>query len=469
MPRNLFFRRISVRLAVWYGLTLLLLLSAFSLFTYLFFQRGQIRDFDRHLLHERMQLLPFIELKRDAPRFRGLDELRSVAYQTDGIYGTYVRLLDSDGRVVYHSPNFEDRSLNVSPPEKVEERSVRHTWDGEWARTLYTPLDSDDGEMAGWLEVTGYEWALQQELFRLAQAMIIGILLSVALAVLGGYILARRVLAPVSTMTAAANRIRATDLSSRLPTRFGVRDELTELAETFNRMIDRLEASFKRERRFTDNAAHELLTPLTTISNNVQIALRREREPEEYQSTLKAVQTDVEEMTETVQGLLHLARIDRIQDLPRNRINFSDLVSEHAARLLEEARRQDITVEAEITPGLEVDADPGRMGDVLNNLLENALKYTPPGGHVKLVLERRPEEVCLSVSDTGAGFERGESHRLFDRFYRSNLAEVQQKPGSGLGLSIVKALVDAYGGSVEAGSRGPGSGSTFIVTLPLPQ
>lgn len=465
--RNTFFRRISVRLALWYGLTLLLLLSAFSLFTYLIFQRGQIRDFDRHLIHERMQLLPFVEVAEEGPRFRGLDELRSVAYQTDGTFGTYVRLITEDGRIIYRSPNLEERELDVRPPPNNRESSVRHTWDGEWARTLYTPLRGENGTLRGWLEVTGYEWALQQELYRLAQAMILGILLSVALAVVGGYVLAKRALRPVTAMTEAANRLRAIDLTARLPTRFGVRDELTELAETFNRMIDRLEASFNRERRFTDNAAHELLTPLTTIGNSIQISLRRERQAEEYRQTLKAVQTDVDEMSETVQGLLQLARIDRIQDLPRSRVDLTEVVEEHVARYLDEATERGVSLKADLETGIAIDAERGRLGDVLNNLLENGLKYTPPGGHVDVQLRKENASVYLSVADTGVGFEPDEAGRLFDRFYRSNLAGVQQKPGSGLGLSIVRAIVEAYGGNVNAESKGPGNGSRFDIRLPL--
>lgn len=463
---NSFFGRISVRLTLWYGLTLLLLLSGFSAFTYVFFQRGLVRDFDRHLLHERMQLLPFVELAEEGPGFRGLDELRSVAYQTDGPFGTYVRLLSTRGGVLYQSPNLSRRSLDVRLPREIDESSVRHRWNGDPARSLYTPLMDEDRQVRGWLEVTGYEWALRQELRRLGQGMALGILLSVALAMFGGFLLARRALRPVSSMAEAADRIRATDLSARLPSRFGVRDELTELSETFNRMIDRLEGSFRRERRFTDNAAHELLTPLTTISNNIQIALRRQREREEYRATLEAIQTDVDEMTETVQGLLQLARIDRVQDLPRRRVDFSALASEHAARFRPRFERRQVELSTDIASSVEIQADPGRLGDMLNNLLENALKYTGQGGGVHIRLDRGARGAHLAIEDTGVGFAPEEATKLFDRFYRSGLSEVQRQPGSGLGLSIVKAIVESYGGSVSASSEGPGRGSRFELWIP---
>ena len=463
--KGTFFRRISVRLAFGYGLTMLFLLGAFSLFTYTFFRQGQVREFDRHLLHERMQLLPYVDLAQEGPRFSDLDEPRAVAYQTEGTFGTFVRLLSPDGTVLYRSPNLADRFLEVRLPVEIEEASVRHRWQDRLARSLYTPLLREDGSVGGWLEVTGFEWTLEQELYRLAQALLLGILLSVVLAILGGFMLARRTLQPVASMTEAADRIRATDLSARLPVRFGVRDELAELAETFNRMIERLESSFGRERRFTDNAAHELLTPLSTIGNAVQVALRRDRSPDAYIATLQSIQIDVEEMTETVRGLLQLARIDRVQDLPREKVDLTQLVTETVDRNVEPARTKGITLRAEVEPDVWVLADTGRLGDVLNNLLDNALKYTPAGGRVTVSLDKTPQNVRLTVKDSGIGFVPEAAGRLFDRFYRSDAAEVQQQPGSGLGLSIVQAIIEVYEGTISAESEGLGRGSRFSVWL----
>lgn len=464
-----FHLRISTRLTLWYGLTLLILLSLFALFCYLFFHASLHRDFDRHLSHEERQLLPFIQLTEDNQlSFSALEELRGVAYQTDGVYGTYVRLLTPDGDVLYRSPNFENhRPLPVRMPNEREGHTLSRTWEGQPARTVYTPIQEEGAGLQGWLEVTGFEWSLHQELYRLRLAMLVGIVLSVLLAIGGGYLLARRALRPVSTMTDAANEIRATDLSARLPTSFGVRDELTQLAETFNQMIERLEDSFIRERRFTDNAAHELLTPLTTMSNSIEIALRRERNPEAYQDTLHAMMKDVEEMTGTVQGLLQLARVDRLNELPRNPVNLSQVVQEHVTRFAERATRGGIYLKQHIEPQVYVLAEKAHLGEVIDNLLDNALKYTPEGGSVEVALTRDINQAVFSVADTGVGFSQAQGNHLFDRFYRADTREVQARHGSGLGLAIVQAIVQVYGGMVEAHSEGPSRGSTFEVHLPL--
>ncbi|QXD14327.1 HAMP domain-containing protein [Rhodocaloribacter litoris] len=459
--------RISTRLTLWYGVTMLILLSLFAFFCYLYFHNSLHRDFDRHLDHEKRELLPFLRLDGELPAFAALDELRSVAYETDGIYGTYVRLLDPAGEVLYQSPNFEGHSpLPVQLPARREADPLSRVWAGRPARSCYTPLFGDDGRLKGWLEVTGFEWSLHQELYRLRLAMLIGIVLSVLLAIGGGYLLARRALRPVAALTEAANEIRATDLSARLPTSFGVRDELTDLAETFNQMIERLQASFDRERRFTDNAAHELLTPLTTTHNSIEITLRRSREPAAYEETLRRLLLDVEEMTETVQGLLQLARIDRLQELPREPVVLSDVVREHVRRFTARAEGAGLCLYQRITPGLTVRAEKHRLGEVVDNLLDNAIKYTPAGGEITVTLDARDEEVLLAVEDTGIGFEAGQEPHLFDRFYRADIPEVQARHGSGLGLSIVRAIVTLYGGTVTAWSAGPGRGSRFEVRLP---
>lgn len=461
--------RISTRLTIWYGLTLLILQCLFALFSYLFFHAGLHRDFDRHLDHETRQLLPFIQFTEDwQPVFASLDDLQSVAYETDGTYGTYVRLLSSDGQVRYQSPNFENHSrLPVRLPASRPANPFSRTWEDNPVRSSYTPLGEEAGVVKGWLEVTGFEWSLQKELSRLRLALLIGIVLSVLFAIGGGYLLARRALQPVAALTEAANEIRATDLSARLPTSFSSHDELTDLAETFNQMISRIEASFDRERRFTDNAAHELLTPLTTMRNGIEIALRREREPTAYQSTLSSMVLDVDEMTETVQGLLQLARVDRLHELPREPVDLSRVAKEHVARFSERAAREGVDLRLHIEPHVQVLAEEGRVGEIIDNLVDNAIKYSPEGTTVTIEVDRSEGQGRFVISDTGIGFSPEQKERLFDRFYRADAKEVQASHGSGLGLAIVEAITQVYGGSVLAHSDGLGRGSRFEVRLPL--
>jgi signal transduction histidine kinase len=267
-------------------------------------------------------------------------------------------------------------------------------------------------------------------------------------------------------MTEAAGQMGARDLSARLPAEFGTRDELTELAETFNGLLDRLERSVERERRFTANAAHELLTPLATLRSEAEVALRREREAPAYRDTLDRLLLDVERLTATVQGLLQLARADTLAKRPDDRLDVSALVEDRVARIRSHAEEKGIDLQADIAPDVVLTAQPSPVAEVVDNFLSNAVKYTPPGGRIDLRLAHNDGTATFTVRDTGAGFGPNEADRLFDRFYRSDDAAVQSEPGSGLGLAIVRAIVEGYGGEVTAQSPGPGRGATFEVRLP---
>lgn len=458
---------ISTRLTLWYGLTLLILMSLFAIFCYTNFHISLHRDFDRHLTHEQRELMQFVRMGETQPAFASLDDLRSVAYQTDGIYGTYVRLFSRGGKELYRSPNFQGhRVLPAHLPEEAREQTISRDWEGKPSRTRYTPLARQDGTLTGWLEVTGFEWSLHQELARLGRVLIIGIVLSVLLAIAGGFLLARRALRPVAALTDAANEIKATDLSARLPTQFGVRDELTDLAETFNSMIERLEASFNRERRFSANAAHELLTPLTTMRSSVEVVLRKERDAAKYQKTLGTILVDVDEMSETVRGLLKLSKAERLAELPRKPVDVSRLSRDHTERFQGRATGQGVQLQLCVEPDVLVMGDASHLGEVLDNLIDNALKYTPKGGRITLEVEGDEHEARLRVSDTGVGFSPEQGEQLFDRFYRADTSMVQSQSGSGLGLTVVQTIVHAYGGAISARSEGLHQGSTFEVHFP---
>jgi signal transduction histidine kinase len=260
----------------------------------------------------------------------------------------------------------------------------------------------------------------------------------------------------------------------RLPSDFRTRDELTRLAETFNGLIGRLEDAAARERRFTANAAHELLTPLATLRSEAEVALRREREPSAYREALARVVDDVAHLTATVRGLLELARAEALSRTPEVRLDLGRLVRDRATRIRDAADAAGLSLDVEVDDGVRVAAEAAPLAEVVDNLLRNAVKYTPPGGRVRVHLSHdhptasdEPHGVArLEVADTGAGFDPAACDRLFDRFYRSDQPEVQAERGSGLGLSIVKAIAEAYGGAAGCASDGPGRGSRFWVELP---
>ena len=462
---------ISVRLALWYALTLTLLLGAFAGFCFLGYHAAVHRSFDRHLAHELGAVAPLVRVGPEGLDARALERSAAVATRLQGTNGTYVRLFAPDGAVVYESPNVVGQpALAVQVPSRPERLHLSRTWAGEPARSLVAPV-LGARRLEGWVEVTGYEWNRHRELRELAGVLAGGVLLSALLALGVGWGLARRALHPVAVLTEAAGAMAAAPSpEGRLPADFATRDELTRLAETFNGLLARLDASVARERRFTANAAHELLTPLATLRSEAEVALRRDREPEAYRDVLRRVVEDAAWMAATVQGLLQLARAEALARTPNARVDLGALVRERVKRFAPQADAKGLAVSVEVSDGIGVAAEAAALAEVVDNLMGNAVKYTPPGGAVAVRLSHG-DDACrgtarLEVADTGVGFDAAAGERLFDRFFRADTPAVQAEAGSGLGLAIVRAVAEGYGGSVGAASGGPGRGARFWVTLP---
>jgi heavy metal sensor kinase len=292
----------------------------------------------------------------------------------------------------------------------------------------------------------------------------IGGLAFLALAVAGGLLLSRQALSPVARSIANARRLNPADLTARLP-RSGSGDELDQLAATINDLLDRLAAYHAQGARFTADASHELRSPLAAMRAAVEVTLQQPRENHEYRQILGTLGEHCERLTTLVNGLLLLARADAGQvELRRERVDLSGLVGEVAEMFLPLAEERGVGLGWDRTPPTPVVGDPSRLGQLITNLLDNALKFTEPGGAVAVSVQTRGDRVRLTVSDTGIGIPADHLPHIFERFYQANDARTSE--GSGLGLSICRWIAEVHGGGIGATSD-PGAGSVFTVTLPL--
>ncbi|MEW6665731.1 MAG: heavy metal sensor histidine kinase [Thermodesulfobacteriota bacterium] len=283
----------------------------------------------------------------------------------------------------------------------------------------------------------------------------------------GGWLLARRALGPVDRMAVTARRISMENLTERLSDP-GAGDEVSHLAQTLNEMLGRLQDSFRQVRQFSADASHELQTPLTILKGEIEVALNAPRTPEEYRRILKSALEEVDRLARLVEGLLLLARADAgVLRMDRKAVDLARLAEEAfgQGRILAEARGVRLSLDP-VEP-VPIEGDGERLGRVLLNLLDNAIKYTPAGGRVTLSVGRDKGFAFLKVEDTGIGLSPEEQEKIFERFYRSAEARSGGEGGAGLGLCIARSIVEAHGGSIAVKST-PGSGSSFTVFLPLP-
>lgn len=284
----------------------------------------------------------------------------------------------------------------------------------------------------------------------------------------GGLLLAQQALSPVDRITVAAEHIATGDLSERVPSPAKM-DEIGRLAATFNHMISRLQAAFERQKQFTSDASHELRTPLAVMRGDIEIALRRERSCEEYQRVLTSNLEEILRLQRLVEDLLTLARADtgrvELRCEPVDLDKLCEQMAEYISPLAEQ-RQQALTYDSPGAP-VTINADLQRLKQLLLNLLDNAIKYTEPKGQIKLSLKTEGEDAIISITDSGRGIPAEDLPRIFERFFRrSAKTSDRSATGFGLGLSIVKWIVDAHGGKIEAQSK-LGQGTTFAVRFPL--
>jgi heavy metal sensor kinase len=285
-----------------------------------------------------------------------------------------------------------------------------------------------------------------------------------AAALLGRW-LCRRALTPLTRMAGTARTITAAGLDQRLPAP-GTQDELEDLGRAFNDLLARLHEAFERQRRFTGDASHQLRTPLTAVLGQIEVVLRRERAPEEYRRVLTLVQGKAAQLREMVEMLLFLARADAEARLPHlETIDLAAWLPEHLRTWSEHPRSRDLTVEAPGDGAYEVKAQVPLLGQLVDNLLENACKYSAAGSPVIVRLWRDAETIGISVEDQGTGIEAADLPHLFEPFYRSPQARRQGLGGVGLGLAVAKRIADAFNGRIDVKSE-PGKGSRFTLRLP---
>ncbi|HUG41797.1 MAG TPA: ATP-binding protein [Longimicrobiales bacterium] len=284
----------------------------------------------------------------------------------------------------------------------------------------------------------------------------------------GGWWLGGRMVRPVHEIIDQAEAMRPGTLGRRISADADTR-EYERLVHVLNGMLARLEAAFESQRRFTADASHELRGPLTALRGEVEVALRRDRDPAEYRRVLGSNLQEVERLTDLAADLLTLARSDAGVMQPR--LQATDVAARAAAvvaRLRARADEKDIRLDLQATADAEALVDPGLVEQLVWNLVENAIRFTPAGGRVDVVIGREGQDVVLEVRDRGPGLPEEDVERIFERFYRADPARTPggDATGTGLGLSIVRAITDVHGGRVRA-LNAPDGGAVFRVTLPV--
>src|SRR5579885_3039111 len=435
---------IGFRLTVWYAAVLASGLGLFGAAMWFALQFRSIAGVDRDLAQRVLGLKTVLEVERAADRAQVAIELSEFAEEVPN--GELMQLSDSQG--VLLAPSEEPRLFAAAGREagyqtvsrngkafRVFVREIEHNG-RSYRASVAAPLDP--------------ALSLLRD-FRNALLLMIPALLAVACA--GGYWLSRRALAPVDEITRTARSIHVHNLSQRL-----------KLPRTGDE-LERLESSVRRIRQFTADASHELRTPIALIRATAELALRRERSPEHYRAALAEIQREAEQMTALTESLLTLARADSGGlELPLASVELKELVADVVRQHEPLAAAKGIQLTARLPErSAPVNANESGLRRILLILMDNALKYTPPGGTITVCARSREDGVEILVEDSGEGIDRAALPHIFERFYRADPSRAD-RPGAGLGLSIAQALAQAHGSQIAVESE-PGQGARFSMLL----
>lgn len=457
-------RSIRFRLAVWYSAVLALALVAFGGVSWIAVRHVLFHTADetlrdrvegvRRFMNEQIGALSVEEIR---------DEFKEHSVLGPG--GDLFQVCDSDGVWLYRSVPLESGGVPIRLPRDVPAAGVSED------RTV---AGADLRFLARRVEVLGKPYTIQvavpmhelkEGLSGYAWALIVLIPAVLLIATAGGWWMSRRALQPVNQIIDAARSIGEQSLARRLPVP-ETQDELQRLSETLNQMLGRIESAFRRITEFTADASHELRTPVALIRTTAELALRKQRTPEEYREALEDVHAESVRTTDLIENLLTLARADAGKAaLDRRELDLAQVVREASVQGEKLAGARNLRFRTEV-PDSPVPAigDPSALRRLLLIVIDNAVKYTPEG-EITVRLLSANGNPQVEVSDTGIGIPQGDLARVFERFYRADKSRSRDSGGAGLGLSIAKWIAEVHQGAIEARSE-QDRGSTFILTLP---
>ena len=451
---------VRVRLAFWYVGAMLVVIGVYVAAVYVFVSRNASENLNQQLRQDFTWV--YASLYQDEEGMYMLTEPERI---DPDFPLPWVQVWRGDrSRVVYRNGEAQRTSVPESRSVVGEGIVTLTAEDGERMRimTQRGALKGPFAESRVVIQIGRSESSMDAQLRDLALILVLGLPIAVAVAGVGGYVLARRALAPIERMTSHARTITAERLNDRLPVD-NPDDEMGRLAAVFNQTLGRLEQSFEQMRRFTADVSHQLRTPLTAIRSVGEVGLRAGRRDEaSYRAIIGSMLEETDRLSVLVDRLLSLSRAETHQaTLTPDSVSLVELAEDVVGHLgvLAEEKGQSLSVDATGRPTAVVDRVVLRQA--LINLVDNAIKFTPPGGQVSVRVTSDDGTAVVDVTDTGPGIPSEARERIFDRFFRGDELAAS---GTGLGLSIAKGAVEANGGQLTL-ERSDAQGTTFRIRL----
>jgi len=448
---------LKLKLTLWYVMLLLIVITAFSITIYVSLEKMIINNEDSLLKTQSQQIISSIDIENGKVKIT--DEPFYINTNFYGALLSYPDLKPLETNIPNDVLNkYTKNSTNFIGTFKTISSGDDHF------RIYSSPIYSDNKILA--IIVLSQPLNLMETSMKNLSSIILFLIpIVIFVAIIGGLLISNRALKPISHMINIAREISVGDLSKRLNLTY-TNDEIGRLAQTFDIMIERLENSFKRQKQFTHDASHELRTPVAVIQSQAESALNTKRSDEEYIKALTVILDEAKHMGKLISNLLFLARSDsNSENLTMENLNYSEIVEGVVLELQPIASNNNIDLKLIKNEPSYILGDQTRITQLLYNIIDNAIKYTLPGGKIKVYVENKKDYIKTSIEDTGIGISQEDISHIFERFYRSDKSRSRKDGGTGLGLSISNWIATVHGGKIDVTSK-IGKGSIFTIWLP---
>lgn len=464
------FKTIGFKITMWYSLSVMVILLIAGSFLYFRLKHKLIKEVDRTLLDSSVDIQQ--EISGDKCIQDDIKITIEKMASNKKFHKISVRLLDVEKESFITSKNF------INPNAQIYDKSITKAekrGEGTFEtirvegmkfpfRVLTKPIYHGD-TLKYIFQIRFYLKSTYKTVENIEENFIMLIPVFVIFSIAGGWLIAKKSLAPIENINETTRKITATNLSMRLnPTHTG--DELDKLINTINRMLNRIEESFKRIAQFTSDVSHELRTPIASLKTGTEVMLSKERTAEEYRGLHEDNLSDLDRMTRMISDLLILSRSDSGANiLHLKAFNLGNMLKELQNKFRPVSDSKNVVSTIHEISDVQFNGDEILLCRVFSNLLDNAIKYSSPGGCVNVSLEDREDRVIVRIEDTGIGISVDHLGKIFDRFFRVDPSRSRETGGTGLGLNICKIIVELHKGKIEVKSE-LDVGSTFEVILP---
>lgn len=460
---------LRLKLTLWYTALLALLVVGFAVVHYYVVKYSVIDEMRSQLSSRANDLSTSLTWTSDKFNIKNTFQWDQLEYNLYSDYAVMIQVIDAQGRILTRSGNLT-KSDRYLPIEFVQNNSISdYIVETEVDRspfyTLYHPFEYK-GKLMGWIQVGAFESRITSFLEMLKKWMLYSVPFGLLMSVVFGYYLSKKALAPIDSILIITDQIDSSHLNIRVPEYPDETIEIKKLSSTLNSLLDRLAQSFARISDFTSDASHELLTPLTAMMGNIDVTLRRPRNAQEYEETLAKMRKDCQRMVETVRSLLFLARSEPPYELKPELLEIDQVIQEEVDNLVPLVFQNSLTIEYEPSIRIAAMVNQSLFRQLVINVLSNAIKYSNPGGHISVRIDKQEHQFSFSIKDQGCGIPKDSIPRLFDRFYRVDGSRQRKTGGTGLGLAIVKRIVDLHKGNIQITSE-ENIGTEVTVYLPL--